>query len=153
MALNENLGQINPGDQLIPELPANIAMIRDGGDAVVNVEFWDANKQVLPSIYAGPTYESVTQLTISSTAKSLAWFMKAAGRNTVALDPNIKVPGIPSRAVGGRLLVVSGTIRVNTGGESGDVPTPGIRANCAPTADSPLKIGPGDDLIFGRYRK
>ena len=115
------------------ESPYNVALIRGGAtDATVRVEFYDLYGRVLPFNGA-----SSATLTISSTAKSLHNFVTG---------------GIPRGAVGGRMLVLTESICVNTGGSNDGNGTNGFDDGAmAPTADSPRRYGAGDAFEFGAF--
>lgn len=133
----------------MPELAQNVAMVRSGlTDATVQVEFWDINGCTL----INSDNSSSAALTVSSSPKSLSAFMAAASLNASAA-----IPGLPNGAVGGRLLVLpssSGGICVNSGGaDDGVGDGTGLKSSAyAPTANSPLRLTPGQTLVFGRYR-
>lgn len=123
--------------RIIPENPHNVALIRGGAsDATVQVEFWDVHGRTVAINSA-----SSATLTISSTAKSLHYFITG---------------GIPAGAVGGRILVLTNSICVNTGGtDNGSVGDGGnglMSSAVAPTSSSPRRYVAGDSFEFGGYR-
>lgn len=117
--------------------PHNVAMIRGGSsDATVQVEFWNAEGKTV-AVDGG----SSKQLTISSTAKSLEKFL---------VDASV-TGGVPDAAIGGRILVLTNSICVNTGGSDDGTGTNGLDAAAlAPTANSPRRYVAGDAFEFGR---
>lgn len=119
-------------DETVLETPYNVALIRGGAsDATIQVEFWNADGRTLETNSA-----SSQAITISSTAKSLSSF--ATG-------------GIPAGAVGGRILVLTNSICVNTAGSNDGTGTNGLSsAAVAPTANSPRRYVAGDSFEFGR---
>ncbi len=133
----------SPGVQA--EAPANVALIRSGAsDATVRVEFLDVKGKTL----LNSDNSAFKELTISSTAKSLAKFVVDSPLNTTTT-----IPGLPNGTVGGRLLVTAGSaggIAVNTGGTDDGTGVNGLVTNKAPTASGPLLLAPGDLLEFGR---
>lgn len=119
------------------EVPQNVAMIRGGAsDATIQVEFWDMYGKTV-AVDGGAS----KQLTISSTAKSLDKFL---------IDASV-TGGVPDGAVGGRILVLTNSICVNTGGSDDGTGTNGLAAAAvAPTANSPRRYVAGDAFEFGR---
>lgn len=117
--------------------PQNLALIRGGAsDATVQVEFWDSEGKTVVVDSA-----SSKQLTISSTAKSLDKFL---------VDASV-TGGVPDSAIGGRMLVLTNSICVNTGGSDDGTGTNGLAsAAAAPTANSPRRYIAGDAFEFGR---
>lgn len=119
-------------DEVITELPYNVALIRGGAsDATVQVEFWDVDGKTLATNSA-----SSQTITVSSTAKGLNSFLTG---------------GIPTGTVGGLALVLTNSICVNTGGSNDGTGTNGLAsAAVAPTANSPRRYVAGDSFMFGR---
>lgn len=139
--------------QTIPRGLSTLAMIRTGSsDATVTVEFWDGNGNEAPSVDSSGIEHDYITLTVSSTAKSLAQFIAAAGYNTAT-------NGVPKAAVGCSVICTasslssvaynySGTADGSVGAGNGIQGTSGR----APSATSPNVLAIGSSLVMGMAR-
>ena len=133
------------------DTPYELGLYPDGGAVVLNVTFWDENRDAVPiTANAGGAQSSAVQATLAYTtgvatadARSLAALL--AGTYDAATN------GIPPGAYGGQIEVVSGALRLNGGGSKDGTGTHGFAADAdRPNANTPGSYGAGEIIAFGR---